>query len=90
MSSRPISTTAANLIEASQLRRRYYSAQVYAQTQVHSLLRPLSYPVDNYYVRPFDTTGARSGAGPTALPALRGKGKNNFQLPNSGLLLRLS
>ncbi|CAH0729043.1 unnamed protein product, partial [Brenthis ino] len=30
---RPIPATAANLIETSQLRRRYYSAQVYAQTQ---------------------------------------------------------
>ncbi|CAH0731257.1 unnamed protein product, partial [Brenthis ino] len=40
MSSRSIPATAANLIETSQLRRRYYSAQVYAQTQ-----RALSIPV---------------------------------------------
>ncbi|CAH0730489.1 unnamed protein product, partial [Brenthis ino] len=33
MFSWPIPATAANLIETSQLRRRYYSAQVYAQTQ---------------------------------------------------------
>ncbi|CAH0714830.1 unnamed protein product, partial [Brenthis ino] len=33
MSSQPIPATAANLIETSQLRRRYYSGQVYAQTQ---------------------------------------------------------
>ncbi|CAH0721776.1 unnamed protein product, partial [Brenthis ino] len=43
MFSRPIPATAANLIETSQLRRRYYSAQVYAQTQVHSLFLSLSY-----------------------------------------------
>ncbi|CAH0729520.1 unnamed protein product, partial [Brenthis ino] len=43
MFSRPIPTTAANLIETSQLRRRYYSAQVYAQAQVHSLFLSLSY-----------------------------------------------
>ncbi|CAH0721072.1 unnamed protein product, partial [Brenthis ino] len=35
--------TAANLTETRQLRRRYYSAQVYAQTQVHSLFVSLSY-----------------------------------------------
>ncbi|CAH0727240.1 unnamed protein product, partial [Brenthis ino] len=40
MFSRPIPATAANLIETSQLGRRYYSAQVYAQTQ-----RALSIPV---------------------------------------------
>ncbi|CAH0724479.1 unnamed protein product, partial [Brenthis ino] len=40
---KPIPTTAANLNEISQLRRRYYSAQVYAQTQVHSLFLSLSY-----------------------------------------------
>ncbi|CAH0718028.1 unnamed protein product, partial [Brenthis ino] len=40
MFSRPIPATAANLIETSQLRRRYYSAQVHAQTQ-----RALSIPV---------------------------------------------
>ncbi|CAH0718790.1 unnamed protein product, partial [Brenthis ino] len=40
MISRPISATAANLIEASQLHRRYYSARVYAQTQ-----RALSIPI---------------------------------------------
>ncbi|CAH0714226.1 unnamed protein product, partial [Brenthis ino] len=40
---KPIPATAANLIEISQLRRRYYSAQVYAQTQVHSLFLSLSY-----------------------------------------------
>ncbi|CAH0726708.1 unnamed protein product, partial [Brenthis ino] len=39
----PIPATAGNLIETSQLRRRYYSAQVYAQTQVHSLFLSLSY-----------------------------------------------
>ncbi|CAH0725544.1 unnamed protein product, partial [Brenthis ino] len=39
----PIPATAANLNEISQLRRRYYSAQVYAQTQVHSLFLSLSY-----------------------------------------------
>ncbi|CAH0715557.1 unnamed protein product, partial [Brenthis ino] len=43
MFSLPIPATAANLIETSQLRRRYYSAQVYAQTQVHSLFLSLSY-----------------------------------------------
>ncbi|CAH0716914.1 unnamed protein product, partial [Brenthis ino] len=43
MFSRPFPATAANLIETSQLRRRYYSAQVYAQTQVHSLFLSLSY-----------------------------------------------
>ncbi|CAH0717028.1 unnamed protein product, partial [Brenthis ino] len=40
MFSWPIPATAANLIETSQLCRRYYSAQVYAQTQ-----RALSIPV---------------------------------------------
>ncbi|CAH0721368.1 unnamed protein product, partial [Brenthis ino] len=40
MFSWPIPATAANLIETSQLRRRYYIAQVYAQTQ-----RALSIPV---------------------------------------------
>ncbi|CAH0718187.1 unnamed protein product, partial [Brenthis ino] len=45
MFSRPIPATAANLIETSQLRRRYYSAQVYAQTRVHSLFLSLSIPV---------------------------------------------
>ncbi|CAH0722035.1 unnamed protein product, partial [Brenthis ino] len=39
-SSRLIPATTASLIETSQLRRRYYSAQVYAQTQ-----RALSIPV---------------------------------------------
>ncbi|CAH0728883.1 unnamed protein product, partial [Brenthis ino] len=43
MFSWPIPATAANLIETSQLRRKYYSAQVYAQTQVHSLFLSLSY-----------------------------------------------
>ncbi|CAH0724434.1 unnamed protein product, partial [Brenthis ino] len=53
MFSRPIPATAANLIETSQLRRRYYSAQVYAQTQ-----RALSIPVtlilrwDDHSTRP--------------------------------------
>ncbi|CAH0729035.1 unnamed protein product, partial [Brenthis ino] len=53
MSSRLIPATAANLIETSQLRRRYYSAQVYAQTQ-----RALSIPVtlilrwDDHSTRP--------------------------------------
>ncbi|CAH0731392.1 unnamed protein product, partial [Brenthis ino] len=38
--------------EISQLRRRYYSAQVYAQTQVHSI------PITHTLVgRPLDTTG---------------------------------
>ncbi|CAH0712823.1 unnamed protein product, partial [Brenthis ino] len=40
MISIPIPATAANLIKTNQLRRRYYSAQVYAQTQ-----RTLSIPV---------------------------------------------
>ncbi|CAH0720209.1 unnamed protein product, partial [Brenthis ino] len=43
MFSRPIPATAANLIETSQVRRRYYSAQVYAQTQLHSLFLSSSY-----------------------------------------------
>ncbi|CAH0727729.1 unnamed protein product, partial [Brenthis ino] len=53
MFSWPIPATAANLIETSQLRSRYYSAQVYAQTQ-----RALSIPVtlilrwDDYSTRP--------------------------------------
>ncbi|CAH0714822.1 unnamed protein product, partial [Brenthis ino] len=53
MFSRPIPATAANLIETSQLRRRYYSGQVYAQTQ-----RALSIPVtlilwwDDHSTRP--------------------------------------
>ncbi|CAH0718994.1 unnamed protein product, partial [Brenthis ino] len=53
MFSWPIPATAANLIETSQLRRRYYSAQVYAQTQ-----RALSIPVtlilrwDDYSIQP--------------------------------------
>ncbi|CAH0719524.1 unnamed protein product, partial [Brenthis ino] len=50
---RHIPATAASLIETSQLRRKYYSAQVYAQTQ-----RALSIPVtlilrwDDYSTRP--------------------------------------
>ncbi|CAH0715700.1 unnamed protein product, partial [Brenthis ino] len=54
MFSWPIPATAANLIETSQLRRRYYySAQVYAQTQ-----RALSIPItlilrwDDHSTRP--------------------------------------
>ncbi|CAH0722054.1 unnamed protein product, partial [Brenthis ino] len=53
MTYRPVSATAANLIENSHLRRRYYSAQVYAQTQ-----RALSIPVtlilqwDEFSTRP--------------------------------------
>ncbi|CAH0731367.1 unnamed protein product, partial [Brenthis ino] len=43
LETKPIPATAANLNEISQLRRRYYSAQVYAQTQVHSLFLSLSY-----------------------------------------------
>ncbi|CAH0714959.1 unnamed protein product, partial [Brenthis ino] len=43
MFSSPIPATAANLIKTSQLRRRYYSAQVYAQTQVHSQFLSLSH-----------------------------------------------
>ncbi|CAH0722067.1 unnamed protein product, partial [Brenthis ino] len=52
-STQPIPATAANLIETSQLRRRYYSAQVYAQTQ-----RALSIPItlilrwDDHSIRP--------------------------------------
>ncbi|CAH0730726.1 unnamed protein product, partial [Brenthis ino] len=86
MTSRPIPATAANLIETSQLRRRYYSAQVYAQTQ-----RALSIPVtlilrrDDHSTRPVSV-----GAGPTALRALRGTGVKHRQLPNSGLLLKLT
>ncbi|CAH0716022.1 unnamed protein product, partial [Brenthis ino] len=48
MFSWPIPATAANLIETSQLRRRYYSAQVYAQTQVYSLF--LSSSSSSYYM----------------------------------------
>ncbi|CAH0713401.1 unnamed protein product, partial [Brenthis ino] len=53
MPSRLIPATAVNLIETSQLRRRYYSAQVYAQTH-----RALSIPVtlilrwDDHSTRP--------------------------------------
>ncbi|CAH0715742.1 unnamed protein product, partial [Brenthis ino] len=43
MFSRSIPATAANLIESSQLRRRYYSAQVYAQTQGYSLFLSVSH-----------------------------------------------
>ncbi|CAH0726800.1 unnamed protein product, partial [Brenthis ino] len=40
--------------------------------------------------RLLDTTGESKGAGPTALRALRGTGVKHRQLPNSGLLLRLT
>ncbi|CAH0720834.1 unnamed protein product, partial [Brenthis ino] len=40
--------------------------------------------------RPLDTTSESVGAGPTALRALRGTGVKHRQLPNSGLLLRLT
>ncbi|CAH0719233.1 unnamed protein product, partial [Brenthis ino] len=40
--------------------------------------------------RPLDTTSESVGAGPTALRALRGSGVKHRQLPNSGLLLRLT
>ncbi|CAH0721687.1 unnamed protein product, partial [Brenthis ino] len=40
--------------------------------------------------RPLDTTGESQGAGPTALRALRGTGVKHRQLPNFGLLLRLT
>ncbi|CAH0722057.1 unnamed protein product, partial [Brenthis ino] len=62
MSSRPIPATAANPIETSQLRRRYYSAQVYVQTQ-----RALSIPVtlilwrDDYSTRPVRVEGMTDG-----------------------------
>ena len=58
-------------MEISKVRRRYYSAQVCAQTQVHSLFPNSHSPMG----RQFDTTGARSGAGPTAL------GVSHYQLP---------
>ncbi|CAH0721021.1 unnamed protein product, partial [Brenthis ino] len=79
MSSRPIPATAANLIETSQLRRRYYSAQVYAQTQVHSLFLSLSYSGGTTR----DTTGESS-------ERVQDAGVKHHQLPNSGLLLRLT
>ncbi|CAH0725327.1 unnamed protein product, partial [Brenthis ino] len=62
MSFWPISATAANLIETSQLRRRYYSAQVNAQTQ-----RALSIPVtlilrlDDYSTRPVGVEAQDNG-----------------------------
>ncbi|CAH0722818.1 unnamed protein product, partial [Brenthis ino] len=40
--------------------------------------------------RQLDTTSESSGAGTTALRALRGTGVKHRQLPNSGLLLRLT
>ncbi|CAH0716634.1 unnamed protein product, partial [Brenthis ino] len=40
--------------------------------------------------RLLDTTGDSKGAGPTALRALRGTGVRHRQLPNFGLLLRLT
>ncbi|CAH0712966.1 unnamed protein product, partial [Brenthis ino] len=48
----PIPATAANLNEISQLRRRYYSAQVYAQTQVHSIPITLILRWDDHSTRP--------------------------------------
>ncbi|CAH0714910.1 unnamed protein product, partial [Brenthis ino] len=47
---RLILATAANLIETSQLRRRYYSAQVFAQTRLHSLF--LSRRTDGFKCSP--------------------------------------
>ncbi|PZC81834.1 hypothetical protein B5X24_HaOG211847 [Helicoverpa armigera] len=47
--------------EISQLRRTYYSARAFAQTQVHSLFLHSHNPMG----RQADTTGRRSGAGPT-------------------------
>ncbi|PZC72607.1 hypothetical protein B5X24_HaOG210894, partial [Helicoverpa armigera] len=58
---RPISATAAVLMEISQLRRTYYSARAFAQTQVHSLFLHSHSAMG----RQSDTTGERSGAGPT-------------------------
>ncbi|CAH0730003.1 unnamed protein product, partial [Brenthis ino] len=88
MFSWPIAATAANLIETSQLRRRYYSAQVYAQTQ-----RALSIPIT--LILQWDHCSTRSVRvkaqdRTTALRALRGTGVKHRQLPNSGLLLRLT
>ncbi|CAH0721143.1 unnamed protein product, partial [Brenthis ino] len=76
MFSWPIPATAANLIETSQLRRRYYSASA------------LSIPVtlilrwDDYSTRPVRVR--------RALRALRGTGVKHRQLPNSRRLLRLT
>ena len=53
--------------EISHLRGRYYSAQVSAQAQVHSLF----FFSHNLMGRQSDTTGERSGAGPTTLLAFR-------------------
>ncbi|CAH0721755.1 unnamed protein product, partial [Brenthis ino] len=83
MFSRPIPATAANLIETNQLRRRYYSAQVYAQTQ-----RALSIPVT--LILRWDDHSTRPVRVKAALRALRGTGVKYRQLPNSGLLLRLT
>ncbi|PZC73776.1 hypothetical protein B5X24_HaOG208808 [Helicoverpa armigera] len=47
--------------EISQLRRTYYSARAFAQTQVHSLFLHSHNPMG----RQSDTIGKRSGAGPT-------------------------
>ncbi|CAH0713457.1 unnamed protein product, partial [Brenthis ino] len=87
MFSWPIPATAANLFETSQLRRRCYSAQVYAQTQ-----RALSIPVtlmlrwDDHSIRP-----VRVKAQDRRLYVLcLGTGVKHRQLPNSGLLLRLT
>ncbi|CAH0731714.1 unnamed protein product, partial [Brenthis ino] len=79
MSSRSIPATAANLIKTNQLCRRYYSVEVYAQIQVHSLFLFLL-KSDGH----FDMTGAQ------ALHALRGTAVEHRQLPNSGILLRIS
>ncbi|CAH0730364.1 unnamed protein product, partial [Brenthis ino] len=79
---RPIPATAANLIETSQLRRRYYSAQVYAQTQ-----GALSIPV-TLKVRWEDTSTQ-----PVRVKAQdRGFAcfPRHHQFPDFGLLLRIS
>ncbi|PZC72507.1 hypothetical protein B5X24_HaOG211075 [Helicoverpa armigera] len=69
--------------EISQLRRTYYSAQAFAQTQVHSLFLQSHSPMG----RQSDTTGERSGAGPTfACSPMHGC--INHQLPGSGLLCK--
>ncbi|CAH0720728.1 unnamed protein product, partial [Brenthis ino] len=66
-SSLSISATAANLTENRKLRGRYDSAQVCgADTSAFSLHSQISMG------RQFDTTGERSGAGPTASYVLRG------------------
>ena len=54
-------------METSQVRRRCYSAQVCAQTQMHSLFLRFHRSMGLQS----DTTGKRSGAGPTTLQAIR-------------------